>query len=56
MYDKLHILDRTLQTEVHAENQLPRYPKSGIKVCGGGSGGRVLCKPNLVTRIDLGSS
>ena len=36
---KLHILDRTPPTEVHAENQLPRYPRSGLKVCGGGGGG-----------------
>ena len=32
----LHILDRTPQTEVHAENQLPRYPRSALKVCVGG--------------------
>ena len=35
----LHILDRTPQTEVHAENQLPRYPRSALKVCVGGGGG-----------------
>ena len=28
----LNILDRTPQTEVYAENQLPRYPRSGLKV------------------------
>ena len=37
----LHILDRTPQTEVHAENQLPRYPGSGLKVPDGGGGGGV---------------
>ena len=57
---KLHILDRTPQTEVHAENQLPRYPRSGLKVCVGGGGWWVVVvvggKPNLVNSIDLGSS
>ena len=35
----LHNLDQTPQTEVHAENQLPRYPRSGLKVPVGGGGG-----------------
>ena len=35
----MHILDQTAQTEVHAENQLPRYPRSGLKVPVGGGGG-----------------
>ena len=55
----LHILDRTPQTEVHAENQLPRYPRSGLKVCVGwwvGGGLWVGGKPNLVNSIDLWSS
>ena len=35
----LQILDQTPQPEVHAENQLPRYPGSGLKVPVGGGGG-----------------
>ena len=52
-----HILVRTPQTEVDAENKLPRYPRSGLKVCVGGGGWWVVGgKPNLVNSIDLGSS
>ena len=52
----LHILDRTPQTELHAENQLPRYPRSALKVPVGGGWWWVGGKPNIVISIDLGSS
>ena len=49
----LHESTRGVIIRLHTENQNPRCPGSGLKVCGGGGW---VCKPNLVISIELGAS
>ena len=51
-YVPLKCVCEGVEIRLHTENQHPRCPGSGLKVCGGW----VLCKPDLVNSIDQGSS
>ena len=48
--------NRGVVLRLHTKNQRPRCPGSGLKVPVGGWWVVVVCKPNLVNSIDLGSS